>query len=103
MWQNFQNALEKKVQASNGVNQKNKKIRLDKYFIENVFNQVIEEFFGSFGKKNCFFSGQENGVVFVRIVKAVWRSEFETRKYQLITRINEKIGQKTIFKLIIKN
>ena len=97
MWNNFQKVLEKRVQGG-------RVLRKDKYFIRQVFNQVILDSFGKIGVENIIFCEIKQEKLFLKCEKSVWRSELRLKEVYLLKQIALKMREKKPFqKIIFKN
>jgi hypothetical protein len=95
MWNNFQKVLESRVK-------KQQNLKEDKHLILGLVEDVIKELFGEVGKQSVEISDFKESILFLKTESSVWRSEVELRSKSIMEKINSKLKQKAVIKIIIK-
>lgn len=96
MWQTFQGALERKVKLTG-----KKKKRVDKYYIEKAFREVLKDQFGEIGLNLVGLEIENQNKIKIKCKNSVWKNELRMRKTILIENVNKKIGKETVKNIII--
>jgi hypothetical protein len=95
MWNNFQKVLEGRVN-------KQQNLKKDKHLILGLAEEVVKSLFGEVGKQNIEIVDFEEGNLFLKMESSVWRSEVKLRSGEITKKINSKLKQKAVGKIIVK-
>jgi hypothetical protein len=68
-----------------------------------AFQRVIKEEYGNSGIKNLIPNYYKNKKLFVNTLSSVWASELMLNRTELITKINQELGQEEIVEIKINN
>lgn len=78
------------------------KTGLDKKLQEASVMEYWKEVVGESAAKSCVIQRIEHGKLYVHCASAVWRTELQLRKADIIRKLNERVGTEIIRDIIFK-
>lgn len=97
MWDSFAKALDKRAVKNNN------NIRFDKHCVVKTAQIVLLDMFGLVGKSNFNIVDFERGGLKIKSESPVWSCEIRLKQEVIRKKINNKLGQNAVERLILHN